>query len=94
VAITHDDVRHVAVLSRLDVTDEEVARYTDELTSIFGHIEQLNKLDTEGVAPTSRPLPMQNVFRADEVRPPLTPEAALANAPEQLADCFKVPQIL
>ncbi len=92
--ISHDDVRHVAVLSRLEVSDEEVARYAGELSNIFGYIEQLAKLDTEGVQPTSRPIPMENVLRADKARPGLPPEEALANAPEQHANCFKVPQII
>jgi aspartyl-tRNA(Asn)/glutamyl-tRNA(Gln) amidotransferase subunit C len=93
-AITIQDVEHVALLSRLEVTEDEKQRFASELSKIFGHVEELNKVDVSNVAPTAHPLPMKNVFREDVVRPSLTNEAALANAPEKEDGCFKVPQIV
>ncbi|MDX2176066.1 MAG: Asp-tRNA(Asn)/Glu-tRNA(Gln) amidotransferase subunit GatC [Candidatus Sumerlaeia bacterium] len=93
-ALTPQDVRHVALLSRLELGDADIERNAEELSKIFAFIEQLNGLDTEGVPPTTHALPMSNVFRADEVRPSLSPGEALANAPRQAANCFKVPQII
>jgi aspartyl-tRNA(Asn)/glutamyl-tRNA(Gln) amidotransferase subunit C len=93
-AITIADVEHVAVLSRLEVSEADKVRFASELSKIFAHVEQLAELDVEGVEPTAHPLPMKNVFRPDVARPGLANEAALANAAEQEAGCFKVPQIV
>lgn len=93
-AISEGDVRHVAMLSRLELSDAEVARYSEELSKIFEHIEALRRLDTDAVPPTSHALRMSNVLREDAVRPSLTTDEALRNAPESEANCFKVPQVL
>lgn len=93
-AITVQDVEHVALLSRLEVTEEDKERYARELSRIFAYVEELGALDVEGVPPTAHPLPMANVFREDVVVAPLTNDAALANAPEREDGCFKVPQIV
>lgn len=93
-AISIQDVEHVALLSRLELTDEEKKRYATELSRIFAHVEQLNELDVTGVPATAHPLPMKNVFREDVVKPGLSNDEALANAPEKEAGCFKVPQIV
>ena len=92
--VTEDDVRHVAHLSRLDCSDEETRRFTHDLNQILGYMDQLAQLDTEGIAPTSHSLKLQNVFREDEVRPSLAHEQALANAPDREGPFFKVPQII
>lgn len=93
-AITIKDVEHVALLSRLELGDEEKQRSAAELSKIFAYVEQLNELDTTGVKPTAHPLPMLDVLREDVVRAPLTNAEALANAPEAEDGCFKVPQIV
>lgn len=93
-AIREEDVRHVALLSRLELAEGDAATYARDLSGILGYIEKLQQLPTENVAPTSHPFAMENVLRADVVRPSLTPEEALANAPERVGDCFKVPQLL
>lgn len=93
-AITVKDVEHVALLSRLEVNEDEKERYARELSKIFAYVEELGALDTEGIHATAHPLPMSNVFREDVVIPPLTNAAALSNAPEQEDGCFKVPQIV
>ena len=90
-AITIKDVQHVALLSRLELNDAELARYAEELSKIFKHVDELSKLDVSHVEPTAHPLPMKNVFREDVVRMGLTNAEALANAPEREGNYFKVP---
>ncbi len=92
--IGEERVRHVALLSRLELTDDEVGRFARELTAVIHHINKLEELDLTGVEPTSHPMPLTNVFRQDVVVPSLPNEAALSNAPEQRDGCFKVPQII
>ncbi len=92
--IDKDTVRHVALLARLELDEPSVERFTRELDAILTYIEKLNELDTREVPPTSHPLPMENVFRADVVKPSLPVEEALANAPERESDCFKTPPII
>lgn len=87
-------VDHVARLARLDLTDEERDRMQKELTGILEHAEKIQSLDLEGVPPTSHALPLSNVMRADEVRPSLAPEEALANAPASEDGRFRVPRII
>ena len=93
-SISVKDVRHVALLSRLEMGPGDEEKFATELSKIFTHVEQLNALDVSGVEPTAHPLPMKNVFREDVVSPSLSNAAALANAPEQEDGCFKVPQIV
>jgi len=93
-SLTEKDVRYVARLSRLDVTDDEAARTTQQLSSILGYIEQLDGLDTKDVEPLSHVLDLKNVFREDAVHPSLTQAEVLSNAPEPQAGHFKVPKIM
>jgi len=76
-ALTKDDVRHVAKLARLQLTDEEIDTYTGQLASIFEHLDKLSEVDTEGVEETSQVNGLTNVMRADEVKPSLDREAVL-----------------
>jgi aspartyl-tRNA(Asn)/glutamyl-tRNA(Gln) amidotransferase subunit C len=92
--IDESQVRQVAKLSRLDLTDDEVARFSIELSAIVEYIEKLNELDIDSVEPLAHCLPIGNVFRADEIRPSLDTEAALSNAPQRHDEYFKVPKIL
>ena len=89
--IERSDVEYVARLARLHLSDEEVERMAAELSAVLGHIEHIEELDLEGVEPTSHVVPLENVLRADEPRPCLTREQALANAPEAADDGFAVP---
>lgn len=91
---TREQVRKVAVLSRLSFTDAEADAVAGQLGRILDYVEKLNALDTSGIEPTAQALPLVNVLRRDEVRPSLTPEQALANAPEAEVQCFKVPPII
>ena len=92
--ITRAEVEHVARLARLALTEEELAALTDELGAILDHAAEVSALDTEGVPPTAHPLPLVNVFRADEARPGLPRDEVLAAAPKAEDGRFGVPRIL
>ena len=93
-SITKDNVLHVAGLARLDLSQEEVARYEVELNDVLEFMEKLNELDTQGVEPTTHVLDISNVFRQDIVVARSDVEEILANAPDREDDYFKVPSIL
>jgi aspartyl-tRNA(Asn)/glutamyl-tRNA(Gln) amidotransferase subunit C len=88
------DVKYVAHLARLALTSEEEKSLGAQLGSILGYIEKLRELDVSGVEPTAHAVPMVNVTRADEIRPSLTHEEALRNAPRQANGLFIVPKIV
>jgi aspartyl-tRNA(Asn)/glutamyl-tRNA(Gln) amidotransferase subunit C len=92
--ITPEVVRHVALLSRLELSDEEASRYAQELGKILHYVEKLGELDTTGVPPTSHSLALQNVFREDIPHTSLINDDALANAPESEDGCFRVPAVI
>jgi aspartyl-tRNA(Asn)/glutamyl-tRNA(Gln) amidotransferase subunit C len=87
-------VDHVARLARLELSEEERERMQRELTGILDHAEKIQALDLDGVPATSHALPLSNVLRKDEVRPSLSPEEALSNAPEAEDGRFRVPRII
>ena len=88
------EVEHVARLARLELCPEERERMREQLDRILGYIDKLRQLDTAGVEPTSHAVPMVNVFREDELRPCLSPEEMLANAPDRSGEFFRVPRII
>jgi aspartyl-tRNA(Asn)/glutamyl-tRNA(Gln) amidotransferase subunit C len=92
--ISEADVRETALLARLQLSDEEVARMTHELDAILGYMETLNKLDVSGVEPTAHAVPMDLRLRADEPGAHLSPDEALADAPRRHEDFFEVPKII
>lgn len=92
--ITPDLVRHLASLSRILVTDEEVEKLAGELGVIVDAVAEVNKAVSDDVVPTSHPIPMSNVFREDEVRPSLSQEQALSGAPDSADGKFRVAAIL
>ncbi|MEW5952699.1 MAG: Asp-tRNA(Asn)/Glu-tRNA(Gln) amidotransferase subunit GatC [Bacillota bacterium] len=92
--ISTRDVEHVALLARLELTDEEKEMYTRQLNDILRYAEMLNELDTAGVLPTAHVLPLYNVFRGDEQGSQLPPDVVLANAPRREGLFFKVPKIV
>jgi aspartyl-tRNA(Asn)/glutamyl-tRNA(Gln) amidotransferase subunit C len=92
--ITREQVRHVAKLARLSLSDDEVAMFTGQMADILAYVEKLNELDTDGIVPTSHAVPMENAFRDDVVRPSIGADAALANAPDRIADFFRVPKVI
>jgi aspartyl-tRNA(Asn)/glutamyl-tRNA(Gln) amidotransferase subunit C len=87
-------VRHISLLSRLSPTDEEVQRFSGQLSAIIEYVEQLNEVDTSDVPPTAHALPIHNVFRPDEPGASLTSEQALANAPQRHGSFFALPKVL
>jgi len=92
--ITLKEVKQVAKLARLELSEDEKAIFARQLSAILSYMDQLKTLDTGGVEPTATMLPTDNVFRDDQVRPSLPQEAALANAPDQADGFFRVPRIL
>jgi aspartyl-tRNA(Asn)/glutamyl-tRNA(Gln) amidotransferase subunit C len=92
--IDEEQVRKVAKLSRLELTEAEVEEFTGQLSAILDYVEKLNELDTANVEPLAHCLPVSNVFREDVVGESLGTEKALANAPERDGEFFKVPKIL
>jgi aspartyl-tRNA(Asn)/glutamyl-tRNA(Gln) amidotransferase subunit C len=92
--ITREDVRKVAALARLALTEEEEKLYTEQLARILTYVEKLSEVDTEGVEPTKYVVPIDKHLREDKVRPSLSQEEALKNAPHADKDCFKVPKII
>ncbi|MBO3664020.1 Asp-tRNA(Asn)/Glu-tRNA(Gln) amidotransferase subunit GatC [Microbacterium stercoris] len=92
--ITPDLVRHLGVLARIQLSDEEVTRLTSELDAIVDNIAKVAQVATPDVPATSHPIPMQNVFRPDEVTETLTTAQALQNAPDADGSRFRVTAIL
>jgi aspartyl-tRNA(Asn)/glutamyl-tRNA(Gln) amidotransferase subunit C len=94
--IDRQTIVHVADLARIQLTDDEVARFTDQLSVVLDAVARLAEVDTSVVAPSASTLPLQNVEREDEPRPGLTTEQALANAPRGGRDgeFFRVQEVL
>ena len=88
------DVKYVAHLARLSLTPEEEQKLSSQLGNILSYIEKLKEVDVTGVEPTAHAFPLVNVTRPDEVRPSLSNEDALRNAPAKSAGLFIVPKIV
>ena len=93
-AISRDEVAHLARLARLAVTDAELDLFAGQLDVILGAVARVGEVAADDIPPTSHAVPLQNVFRPDELRPGLTQEQALAGAPAAEDGRFRVPQIL
>lgn len=93
-SITRDDVAHLAMLARIDLSDAELDRMVGELDVILAAVAKVQQAPTDGVVPMSHPLPLTNVTRPDVVRASLTPQEALSGAPEVEEQRFSVPRIL
>lgn len=87
-------VRHIALLSRLKPSDDEVRLFSEQLSDIIEYVEKLSELDTTDVEPTAHALPIHNVFRDDEPGETLRVDEALANAPQRDGSFFAVPKVL
>jgi aspartyl-tRNA(Asn)/glutamyl-tRNA(Gln) amidotransferase subunit C len=92
--LSREEVRKVALLARLELTEEELDSQAQHINSLLSHFEILQRLDVSGVEPTSHVIPMVNVFREDVMRPSLTREETLGNAPEAREGHFIVPRIV
>jgi aspartyl-tRNA(Asn)/glutamyl-tRNA(Gln) amidotransferase subunit C len=93
VAISREDVLHVAKLARLEIPEDEIEQVQAELGAILEAVGKVSELDLAGVEPTSHPLDLVNVWREDEPRPSLSREEALANAPDPADGAFRVPAV-
>jgi aspartyl-tRNA(Asn)/glutamyl-tRNA(Gln) amidotransferase subunit C len=93
-ALTSDDVLHIARLARIALSDEDVQRFTAQLSGILDHFTALSAVNTEGLEPTAHPLPLSNVMREDLVAPSLPQDAALANAPRSEDGYVRVRAVL
>jgi aspartyl-tRNA(Asn)/glutamyl-tRNA(Gln) amidotransferase subunit C len=91
--ISEEEVRHVANLARLGLTDEEVKKMIGQLGAILENVEQIGELDLKDVPPTANALNLTNVLRPDEPHKCLPPEEALSTAPDSVDDLFAVPRI-
>ena len=93
-ALSREEVEKVALLGRLRLSEAELEKFTTQLNQIVGYVEQLQALDTEEVEPMAHPLPVQNVFREDQVRESIGADAALAVAPKRDERFYLVPPVL
>lgn len=93
-AITVDDVRHIAHLARLKLDPQEETRYAEQLSDVLEYAARLSEVDTSEIAPTASVLPLVAPLRPDEVRPCPPREALLANAPDPKDGMFRVPRVL
>ena len=92
--LTRKEVLHIAHLARIRLSEEDIGMFQEQLSDILEHFEALQQLDTEGVPPTSHPLPLESVMRADEARASLSPDDVLANAPLTEEGSFRVRAVL
>ena len=92
--LTAEDVRAIADLARLELTDEEVALYQQQLSGILDYFQKLEEVDTSHIDPTSTVLPLTNVMRADEAGQPLPLADVVANAPDSDGEQFRVRAVL
>lgn len=91
--ITKEDVKHVAKLARLELTEEEIDKYSTQLGSILEYVQQMNEVDTTGIEPMPHAIPVTNVMRDDVVKYEQTKEELMKNAPYEEDGFFRVPKI-
>lgn len=92
--LSAEEVRHIAILARVGVSDEDVAHFQEQLSNILENFEVLKLVDTEGVPPTAHAVPMRNVMRKDEIQPSYTVEEILTNVPNSENNFIKVKIVL
>lgn len=92
--ISRSEVAHVARLARLALDETELDTLTGDMDAILAYVDQLSRLQTDGIAPTAHAVPMANAFRPDQVRPGFTPEQAQVNAPSPDSAGFRVPRVI
>ena len=92
--VTREDLKNVAVLSRLEIAEDKADGYIAQMDAILSYMDNLSEINTDAVKPTTYALPMENVFREDVVKPSLDRELALSNAPLKEGGYFKVPRVL
>lgn len=90
----HMDVKYIAHLARIHLTEEEVASFQSQLDDVLAYVDQLKALDVSDIEPTAHAIPVRNVLRDDEVRPSLDHATVMRNAPSEVQGQFKVPRIV
>lgn len=93
-AITKDEVKYIANLARLHITDDEISEYSRQLSDILDYAQKISEIDTKNVEPMTHSVPMQNVFRPDESKDSGIQQKILKNAPDRVNDTFRVPKII
>lgn len=93
-SLTSDEIDHIASLARLKLTDDEKARYRQQLSAVLDYIAKLGEVDTTPIPPTATVLPLRTVLRPDRATPSLSVPDLLRNAPEAEDDMFRVPPVL
>ena len=92
--LSPEDVQHIATLARVGLSEDDVARFGEQLSQILEYFQRLGEVNTDDVPPTPYPLPLHNVMRDDASRPSYDREDVLANAPEREDDFFRVEAVL
>ncbi len=92
--ISKDEVRYIAHLARLGLTEQEILHFQGQLEGILAYIDKLKTLDVEGIEPTAHVLDIKNVLRPDTRRPSLEPEKVLGMAPQREGNYYKVPRVI
>jgi aspartyl-tRNA(Asn)/glutamyl-tRNA(Gln) amidotransferase subunit C len=92
--ILREDVERVALLARLSLTEAEAEQMTAELATILGYVDTLDELDTQGIEPMAHPLPLATPLRDDSATETISPDLAVANAPERAGSAFVVPKVI
>jgi len=92
--LKREEVRHIALLARLGLTEAEVDKFREQLSNILENFEALQQVDTTGVPPTAQSIPLQNVMKEDEAAPSLPQSQILANAPRREGNFFRVRAVL
>jgi aspartyl-tRNA(Asn)/glutamyl-tRNA(Gln) amidotransferase subunit C len=92
--LSRDQVRHVAELAKLGLTEDEVEQFAGQLSEILDYAEMLNRLDTDAIPPTAHVFDRKDITRPDQIEPSLSPDQVLANAPRRQGDYFLVQRIL
>jgi aspartyl-tRNA(Asn)/glutamyl-tRNA(Gln) amidotransferase subunit C len=92
--LSREEVLHIARLARVGLTEDEISRFSEQLSNILEHFEALQEVDTTDVPPTAQSVALQSVMRDDEVAPSLPAGDIMANAPRREGDCFRVRAVL
>jgi len=92
--INEEFIRHIALISRIELTDEQISRFGKQFADILSYVDMLKELDTDGVEPMAHALDISNVLADDKVGESLSVEKALANAPARLGNLYKVPKVI
>jgi aspartyl-tRNA(Asn)/glutamyl-tRNA(Gln) amidotransferase subunit C len=92
--LSREEVLHIAHLARIGLTEDEITRFSEQLSNLLESFEILQQVDTTGVPPTAQSVALQSVMRDDETAPSLPPDDILANAPRREGDCFRVRAVL